>query len=198
MKYVHLSNKNTDSVLEEDENKMRAIESYRGSICSQEMPKLKRRKFYHRNSFLRVSADVLRDMSNFSLVYENCDFSLIALSNLFVSLGYFTPFLYITKIAEENGVPAEQAAFLISVVGIVNIPARLAYGFLADRRFVSAVNLNTISSFIAMMALFFYFKLQFTFWSQVTFAVFFAIGLGIVLVFMCLNQNFILSNLFTF
>lgn len=183
MIYVHLSNKNTDSAVEEDEaNEMRAIESYRGSICSQERHKLK-----PRNSFLRVSADVLKDMSNFKLVYENWDFSLIAISNFFVSLGYFTPFLYITKIAEENGVPAEQAAFLISVVGIVNIPARLAYGFLADRRFVSAVNLNTISSFIAMMALFFYFKLQFTFWSQVIFAVFFAIGLGIVLMFISSN-----------
>jgi len=130
------------------------------------------------NSCLSITVGILKEMSDFSLLKESIAFFLIALSNFFVFSGFFTPFLYITKVAEENGIPKEKAAFLISIVGIVNIPTRMLFGFIADRRFISPINLNTFSISVSTIALFLYFKLQLVYWSQVIFAILLAIGIG--------------------
>lgn len=127
---------------------------------------------------MRITVGILKEMSDFSLLRQNLGFLLITLSNFFIFFGYFTPFLYITKIAEENHIPKESASLLISIIGIVNIPARMAYGFVADRRFIAPINLNTFSVVLGTLPLFFYFKLQVAFWSQILFSVLFAIGIG--------------------
>lgn len=153
---------------------LQVVEGYLGSMCSLNQ----KTKFYERYSCLRISVGILKEMSDFSLLKENLGFLLITLSNFFIFFGYFTPFLYITKIAEENGIPKERAAMLISIIGIVNIPARMAYGFVADRRFILPINLNTFSVIVGTVPLFFYFQLQLAFWSQIVFSVLFAIGIG--------------------
>lgn len=152
-----------------------ALETYHGSVYSlnEVTP-----KFYERYSCLRITVGILKEMSDFSLLRQNLGFLLITLSNFFIFFGYFTPFLYITKIAEENGVPKEEASFLISIIGIVNIPARMAYGFIADRRIILPINLNTFSVIVGTVPLFLYFKLAEAYWSQVIFAVAFAIGIA--------------------
>jgi len=152
-----------------------ALETYHGSVYSlnEVTP-----KFYERYSCLRITVDILKEMSDFSLLRQNLGFLLITLSNFFIFFGYFTPFLYITKIAEDNGVPKGEASFLISIIGIVNIPARMAYGFIADRRIILPINLNTFSVIIGTVPLFLYFKLSEAYWSQVIFAVAFATGIA--------------------
>lgn len=58
---------------------------------------------------------MVKEMTDFKLLIENWRFLLITLSNFFVFTGYFTPFLFITKIAEDNGIP--NAAFILSIIG---------------------------------------------------------------------------------
>lgn len=155
-------------------SQLRVVEGFVGSMCSLN----EKTKFYERYACLRITVGILKEMSDFSLLRENLGFLLITLSNFFIFFGYFTPFLYITKIAEENGIPKESASLLISIIGIVNIPARMLYGFIADRRIILPINLNTFSVIVGTLPLFFYFKLQAAFWSQIFFAVAFAIGIG--------------------
>ena len=62
--------------------------------------------------------------------------------------------------------------------GIVNIPARLIFGFLADKRSLSPVNLNTLCVVLATATLWSYAFLT-TFYTQIGFAVAFAIGIGL-------------------
>lgn len=159
-----------------DETVVKAISTSHGSIHS--LQKVRKKLHKPKNSFLSDLVGIFKDIMNFRLLKDRPDILFITISNFFVAFGFFTPFLYITKIAQENGIPKELATLLISIIGIVNIPARLAYGFLADRRFISPVNLNSIAALIATIPLYFYFKLQVTFIFQVLFSIFFAIGTG--------------------
>jgi cyanate permease len=153
------------------------IETFHGSVYSlnAEEPKT---PFYQRHTFLRIVVGILKEMTDFRLLFQNVGFLLITLSNFFVFVGYFTPFLYITKISRDNGIAKAQASFLISIIGIVNIPARMLFGFIADRKIISAINLNTFSVFVATVPLFLFIVMQYAYWSQMLFAVLFAIGIG--------------------
>jgi hypothetical protein len=64
--------------------------------------------------------------------------------------------------------------------GVVNIPFRMIFGWVADRNYIAAINLNTFSISIVAIVTFLYPALQYTFYSQAVFAVFFGIGTGLV------------------
>lgn len=155
------------------------VEGFLGSMHSLPPPEPAEPKFYERNSCCRITVGILKEMTDFSLLCQNFGFLLIVLSNFFIFSGFFTPFLYITKIAESHGISKEKAAFLISIVGIVNIPMRMLFGFIADRKFIAAINLNSFSIAVSTIGLFLYFKLQYAYWSNVLFAILLAIGIGI-------------------
>jgi len=153
----------------------RVIETFSGSVYSlnaadKDLP------FYQRNKLLRIVIGILKEMTDFRLLVQNFPFLLVTLSNLFIFLGYFTPFLFITKVADNNNI--ENSSLLISIIGIVNIPFRMLFGLIADRRWVSAINLNTLSVLIATVPLFLYKALQYTFWSQAIFSFLFAVGMA--------------------
>lgn len=154
------------------------VEGFLGSMHSLPRAEPDELKFYERNSCCRITVGILKEMTDFRLLIENFGFLLIVFSNFFVFSGFFTPFLYITKIAESHGISTERAAFLISIVGIVNIPMRMLFGFVADRRFITPINLNSFSIAVSTVGLFFYFKLQYAYWSNVVFAILLAIGIG--------------------
>jgi hypothetical protein len=61
--------------------------------------------------------------------------------------------------------------------GILNIVARLIFGFLADRRYLTPVNLNTLCAILATLSLWSYSYLN-TFYGQIGFAIAFATGIG--------------------
>ena len=115
-----------------------------------------------RYSFIKLTIEILKEMSDLSLLIHNWRFLLITLSNFIVFCGYFTPFLFITKIAQDNGI--KNAPFILSIIGIVNIPCRILFGFLADKRYLSPINLNTLSVGIATVPLYIYIFLQHHFW----------------------------------
>lgn len=166
---------NTKSPDDEGDFHNKVLETYHGSVYSLNEFEP---KFYERNSCLRLTVGILKEMSDFKLLKENFAFALIVMSNFILFTGYFTPFLYITKVAEMNDIPKNRASLLISIIGIVNIPARMIYGFIADRRYIAPINLNTFSVLVATVPLFFYFTLQKTFITQIIFSIAFAIGIG--------------------
>jgi uncharacterized membrane protein len=127
-------------------------------------------------NFKRISLEILREMSNFKLLKKNKVFLLIVLSNFFCFLGYFTPFIYIIKVPLEYGSTSEQATTLLQIIGIVNIPFRMLFGMIADRKILSAVNLNTLCVSCVTLSLFLFPLLKSEYKYLIGFAVMFAIG----------------------
>lgn len=54
----------------------------------------------------------------------------------------------------------------------------MIYGFIADKRYITAINLNTFSVLLATLSLMFYFALQYTLATHAVFSIVFAIGIG--------------------
>ncbi|KAF7488829.1 Monocarboxylate transporter 12-B [Sarcoptes scabiei] len=82
---------------------------------------------------------ILNEMLDFSLLRESNAFMILAISNIFGMMGFYVPFVYITQFAVssvKNGdrfVSPDQAAFLISIIGITNTFGRLLFGYLSDQ-----------------------------------------------------------------
>ncbi len=163
---------------QQNHHEPKVVQTFVGSVCSlnqseRDVP------FYEKNGCLRVTVGILKEMFDFKLLCQNTGFLLITLSNFFIFTGYFTPFLYIVKIAEDKtGVSNGAASMLLSTIGIVNIPFRMIFGFVADRKFISAINLNTISVLISTVPLFFIEVFIKAYWSYLIFVILFAIGMG--------------------
>jgi len=179
-KHVELKSlkKQSKSHDHEDEDVAKTVQTYIGSVVSLNEGHKSNEKLpiYQRNKFLRISVGILKEMTDFKLLCENVPFLLITVSNFFIFSGYFITFMYMTKIADDNGI--ENSSWLISIIGIVNIPFRMLYGFIADKKFISAVNLNTLAVLISTAPLFFYPLLQYYFSTQAIFAFLFAVGIA--------------------
>lgn len=64
---------------------------------------------------IKVVKDVFKDATNFKILMTNKLFLLITLSNAFIFLVYFIPFIYIPVRAKELGIT--QYAWIISIIG---------------------------------------------------------------------------------
>jgi predicted MFS family arabinose efflux permease len=157
------------------ENPEKVIQTFMGSVYSLHKEK---QPFYKKNRFCQMAYEILKEMTNFSLLRQNAAFTLITLSNFFTFSGLFLPYIYLLQVAEEI-TQMENPKNLLKVIGILQIPFRLIFGWVADRRFISPLNLNTLCVIIATVPFFFY-KEVFSNdeWGQYTFAVAFAIGCG--------------------
>ena len=80
--------------------------------------------------------DAFNDMTNFGLLKDPA-FVMIAVSNLFTSIGYNAPYIYIPDRSIQLGIDKERAALLISVLGIANTVGRVAFGWLSDRKCIN-------------------------------------------------------------
>jgi len=156
------------------------ISTFHGSVLSLNQTSASSQRCYEKSTCLTVVVDIVKEMTDLRLLCESTGFLLISLSNWIVFTGYFPVFLYITDIAVKAGHSPSRSAWLLSAIGIVNIPMRMLVGFLADRRIVSAINLNTFSVLICAVSLL---SLQFlvtlgSFYALVGFAVLFATGMA--------------------
>ena len=61
--------------------------------------------------------------------------------------------------------------------GIVNIPSRILIGTIADRKIITAVDLNTVFMLLGTIAIGAYYFLT-SFWTQIAFAVVYAVAIG--------------------
>jgi MFS family permease len=123
----------------------------------------------------QITLSILKNTANFTLLKDNFNFFLITMSNFFIFLVYFIPFIYIPVRAQQLGI--DQYPWILSIIGIVNIPSRIIFGLLADRNFLSAISMNSICTLTACATLFTFYALT-TFWMQACFAVLFAVAIA--------------------
>jgi len=100
----------------DDPNGNKFVQTYYGSVYSltnqdEDLP------CHQRNACLRITLTILKEMFDFKLLFQNLGFLLITISNFFLFTGYFAPFLYIVKIATNNGIEVQQASFILSIIG---------------------------------------------------------------------------------
>ena len=134
----------------------------------------------HKLVCAQIALNIVKETCDLKLLVQNRNFLLLTLSQFFFSIGFFLPFIYIPLRADELGIT--EYSWILSVIGIVNIPGRLVFGFLADRRYLSSINLNTIATGIIAIIVLIYFSFT-SFGTQIFFAIIFAIGMaGIVCV----------------
>ncbi|KAM6951598.1 LOW QUALITY PROTEIN: monocarboxylate transporter 12-B-like [Aplochiton taeniatus] len=62
------------------------------------------------------------------------DFLLLSTSFLFLASGCSLPFVYLVPYALSVGVSHHQAAFLMSILGVIDIVGNITFGWLTDRR----------------------------------------------------------------
>ncbi|GAB6029793.1 hypothetical protein CHUAL_005507 [Chamberlinius hualienensis] len=97
--------------------------------------------------------DTVSTMLDFSLLKDPV-FLLIGISNVFGMLGFYVPFVYITDLAILRNIEKDQAAFLLSIIGIINTFGRLFFGWLTDRPNVDSLLVNNISLLLAGVCIF--------------------------------------------
>ncbi|XP_008825718.1 monocarboxylate transporter 12 isoform X1 [Nannospalax galili] len=64
------------------------------------------------------------------------DFVVLAVSVLFMAYGCSPLFVYLVPYALSVGVSHQQAAFLMSILGVIDIIGNITFGWLTDRRFL--------------------------------------------------------------
>ena len=116
-----------------------------------------------------------KELVDFSLLRQNKIFLLIVLSNFFVFFAYYITFIYIPIRAQSLGI--NEFAWIISIMGIANIPMRIFFGFMCDKKFMKAINMNTLCLLLAIFSLFSYFFLT-NFALQIGFAIVFSIPMA--------------------
>ncbi|CAG0889078.1 unnamed protein product [Darwinula stevensoni] len=92
--------------------------------------------------------DIFREMTDFSLL-KNPVFLLIGLSNIFVMLGFYAPFVYLVDAAIKKGIGLGSANFLLSAVGLSNTVGRVLMGWLSDLPRVDSCLLNALSLLVS-------------------------------------------------
>jgi hypothetical protein len=90
------------------------VDTFHGSVYSLNKVNDKL-PFHQRNKFIKITISILKEMTDFKLLFQNWQFLLITLSNFFIFSGYFVPFMFITKIADDNKI--DNSSILISIIG---------------------------------------------------------------------------------
>lgn len=118
----------------------------------------------------------LRSMLDVSLLKDPM-FLILAFSGFFTLTGFFVPFIYLPRQAMAVGHTKDSATFLISILGITNIVARILCGWLSDRPQVNALILNNVALMLAGLATILLPHLQ-AYWMLCIYCVIFGTGTG--------------------
>ncbi|KAF6032578.1 hypothetical protein EB796_009179 [Bugula neritina] len=93
--------------------------------------------------FPKPVADILREMTD-PVVLRNKSMLMLCAVCVFYPLGYYMPVLFSVSRATNHGVDEEQAALLISILGICNTIGRFLFGFVILSLYLSALLVNNI------------------------------------------------------
>ncbi|CAG7827516.1 unnamed protein product [Allacma fusca] len=85
----------------------------------------------------------LGQLMDFGLL-KNPVFLFVAVSNIFGMLGFYVPFVYLIDSAQNKGIDKDQAAYLLSIIGITNTVGRVLSGVISDLPQVSALLMNNL------------------------------------------------------
>ena len=86
-----------------------------------------------------------RGFSSCFLSYEEYRFLLrpdflgLAISFLFLASGCSLPFVYLVPYALSVGIRHQHAAFLMSILGVIDIVGNITFGWLTDRKYGSLI-----------------------------------------------------------
>lgn len=129
----------------------------------------------HREIFMAIVKGTLH---SFNLLRDNLGFLLISAFNFVVYFGMMTSLIHALSMVYENSIKVEDAIYVITISIFVDIPARVAYGVLADFKCLTPIKLNTLAIFLSTLALFLYYELQKGLGTQIIYAILFTIGTG--------------------
>jgi len=97
---------------------------------------------------------VLKEMMNFSLLADPL-FLLIGISNVFGMIGFYTPFVYLPSMAAQyDSISVEDAAFLVSVIGVSNTLGRVLSGWVSDFSWVNSLVVTNIAIILSAVCVF--------------------------------------------
>lgn len=133
----------------------------------QEQPKCQR--------YYEIAIQIGKDVINIKQMFQNFELFCLVLCNFFCFIGLFVPYTYIPVYGAANNLTHSQISMVLQVIGIVNIPMRLLFGAVADRRWVSSVNLNTFAVTIALASCVMFAHLT-TYWGMLISGFMFAFG----------------------
>ncbi|TDG48497.1 hypothetical protein AWZ03_005041 [Drosophila navojoa] len=94
---------------------------------------------------------VVNTMLDVSLLKDPV-FMLMGVSNIFGMAGLYVPFVYLVDAAKEHGIAKNDAAMLLSIIGITNTVGRVLCGWVADLPQVNSLLLNNICLLISTVA----------------------------------------------
>jgi len=97
---------------------------------------------------------VLKTMLN-PTILKDPKFLLIGLSNLFGFLGFYVPFVYLPSMASSHeGISSDQAALLLSIIGISNTIGRIISGYMSDFAWVDSLFVVNCSLILSSVCVF--------------------------------------------
>ena len=67
-------------------------------------------------------------------------------------VGFFVPYTYMVDMAISYGISADEAAFLLSIIGIANTVSRVACGWIADRPWGNSLIVNNCALIVGGVA----------------------------------------------
>lgn len=92
----------------------------------------------------RETRDALYSLTDWSLLSDGI-FLLFSLSNFCTSIGFNAPYVFIVDRAVHLGVSNNDAAYLLSVVGIANTVSRIGLGWISDQPWVNRLYLYNVA-----------------------------------------------------
>lgn len=86
----------------------------------------------------------INEMIDLSLL-KNPVMVLMCLSNVIAMFGFYVPLVFIIDLAVSGGATVAQGTLLLSIMGLTNTFGRICFGWIADRRWLSALFLSNAS-----------------------------------------------------
>lgn len=97
---------------------------------------------------------VLKEMMNFKLLADPL-FFMIGISNVFGMIGFYTPFVYLPSMAAQyEDISVEDAAFLVSIIGVSNTLGRVLSGWVSDFSWVNSLVVTNIAIILSAVCVF--------------------------------------------
>ncbi|CAB3410252.1 unnamed protein product [Caenorhabditis bovis] len=73
---------------------------------------------------------------------------LLCVSNLLGMMGFYIPFMFLKDLSESMKLDQDLAKYLVPIIGITNTVGRIFFGWVADKKYMTALNINNLSLII--------------------------------------------------
>lgn len=70
---------------------------------------------------------------------------ILCLSNLLGMMGFYIPFMFLKDLSESMQLDPTQAKFLVPIIGVTNTVGRVFFGWVADKKYLTALTINNLS-----------------------------------------------------